>query len=58
MLIVGGLCGDDEVLRGLAVPLCVEEEHAIVEVHLAVVGGEGARLREPRLRLGVARFLR
>ena len=53
-----GLGGEDEVLGGLAVPVGVEEEHAVVEVDLAVVGGEGARLREPRLGLGVPRFLR
>ena len=58
-IIVGGvgLGGDGEVVGGLAVPVGVEEEHAVVQVHLAVVGGEGARLREPELGLGVASFL-
>ena len=49
--------GEDEVLCGLAAPVGVEEEHAVVEVDLAVVGRQRARPREPRLRLRVARLL-
>ena len=49
--------GEDEVLCGLAAPVGVEEEHAVVEVDLAVVGRQRARPREPRLGLRVARLL-